>query len=72
MMLSTANFAAVTLLKPNSRIMLTFLKVDWPQNILLQKMKIITTSYQKWELSIPATDTEAKGNEFFQGLFAVV
>ena len=28
----TVNFVAVTLLKPNTRTMLTYWKVDWPQN----------------------------------------
>ena len=32
MTLSTVKFAAVTLSKPNRRTMLTFWKVDWPQN----------------------------------------
>ena len=32
MMLSTVSFAAATLSKPNTQIMLTYWKVDWPQN----------------------------------------
>ena len=32
MMLSTVNFPAATLSKPNTQIMLTYWKVDWPQN----------------------------------------
>ena len=32
MMLSTVNFAAATFSKPNTQIMLTYWKVDWPQN----------------------------------------
>ena len=36
MILSTANFAAVTLLKPNKRTMLTYRKVDWPQQAVIE------------------------------------
>ena len=32
MMLSTVNFAAATLSKPNTQTMLTYWKLDWPQN----------------------------------------
>ncbi len=56
MMLSTVNFAAATLLQPNTRTMLTFWKVDWPQNKQLsnwncgshplQEMRVIVTCSQ--------------------------
>ena len=68
MMPFTVNFAAVTLLKPNTQAMLIYWKTDWPLNKQSANQNYQNTPYWDWELSIPATNMEAATNDPFKDL----
>ena len=71
MMLSTLNFVAVTLLKPNTRTILTYWKVDWPQNKPLSNWNCQSHLLLELEIIETCIRYGTGTNELIQRLFTV-